>query len=74
MKTILIYIMIFFGFPYLLNRNTQEIHDLRKITKLCLISAMKWGNMIFACNKAMDHYLADGYNGCAHCLLKHNTG
>ena len=74
MKTALAFIMIFFGFPYLINVNTKEIHDLRRKTKQCLIPAMKRKNMAFASTKAVYYYLTNGYNGCKYCLPKLNTG
>ena len=71
--------MCLIGFPYLLNINSMEVHDLRKKTKNCWINLMTPKNKLYLSEKQFQDTLKNGHkgkpvNGCRWCLKKHNTG
>lgn len=71
--------MVFWGFPYLLNTATREVHYLPAKTEQCGISRMKRKNKQYLCRNSFDRLVIDLYgsdleiNGCRHCLSKHDT-
>lgn len=62
----------FFGYNYLVNLNTLEIHDLNNPHTNCKTNLITNKKMIT--KKQLNKYLANGYNGCRWCLKKHNNG
>lgn len=62
----------FFGYNYIVNLNTLEIHNLNKPHTNCKTNLMTNKKMIT--KKQLNKYLADGYNGCRWCLKKYDNG
>jgi hypothetical protein len=70
---------IFMGYPYLMNKNTMEVHDLRKLTKSCSVGQMADHNKRRISHSQFEKAITKGYkgrraNGCRWCLKKHDTG
>jgi len=70
---------VFWGMPFLLNINTLEVHDLRKLTKSCSIAQMADHNKRRISHSQFEKAITKGYkgrraNGCRWCLKKHDTG
>lgn len=65
-----------FGYKYLLNINTLEIHSLKNKTKACRIDMMAKHNKQYLTEKQMKKLL-DGnslHNGCRYCLRELDEG
>lgn len=62
----------FFGFKYLVNLNTKEIHDLNNNHKNCHVDLIK--NTKYIRKRKLEKYLNDDFNGCRFCLKKHDEG
>ncbi len=73
------YLAPFNGKRYVLNYNTQEIHDLDNETQACLINLMSDKN-VYNCDTyefaRVESLLKTGKNanGCKFCLPSKNTG
>lgn len=74
---------IFWGYPYILNKKSLEIHDLRQIKKSCSIRQMSEHNKRYLSQKQFEIAITKGLkirgairraNGCRWCLKKHDTG
>ncbi len=74
---------VFWGMPFLLNINTLEVHDLRKLTKSCSIAQMADHNKRYLTTHNFETAITKGIvingtwkmaNGCRWCLKKHDTG
>lgn len=55
----------FFGYKYIANHNSKEIHRIEDITKYCHISLMK--NATQETRRKAIKLLHNGYDGCKHC-------
>ena len=55
-----------------LNPTSKEIHDIRHHEIRCKTHQIV--RFVMVNKKEMKKYLAEGYNGCAYCLKKHDTG
>ena len=67
-------VMMFLGFRYVLNDNTQEIHDLRNKTKNCCLPAMKRKHKFYVGRAMANEHLDMGYNGCRFCYKEEDNG
>jgi hypothetical protein len=70
---------IFWGFPYLLNMRSMEVHDLRKLTRSCSVDQMAGKNKRRLSQSGFEKVLTKGHNGklangCRWCLKKHDSG
>ena len=74
---------VFWGFPYLLNMRSLEVHDLRRQTKSCSIGMMARKNKRYLSQSQFEVAVTKGVkingtmrraNGCRWCLKKHDTG
>ena len=70
---------IFWGYTYLLNVRSMEVHDLRKLTKSCSVDQMAKKNKRRLSHSGFEKVLTKGIkgkiaNGCRWCLKKHDTG
>lgn len=77
--TIVEWFYVFFGFPYLLNANTGEVHYLPNKTKHCWINLMNQANKVYLSKKQFNSlngtvFNGVAINGCKWCLKKHDTG
>jgi hypothetical protein len=62
-KSIQKFVTRLFGFKYVINRNTSEIHKLSNIKTNCHVELMTNKMMI----KNSEEWLKNGYNGCRWC-------
>jgi hypothetical protein len=60
-----------FGYTYVVNLNTWEIHNLKNKHENCKIYLMT--NKKLITKKQLKSYLDDGYNGCRWCLKEFNV-
>ena len=67
------WLLIRFGYNYLVNKHTKEIHDMSNEKKNCSIELMKFKNMQFRKKESLPFSIAAGNNGCIHCMPKENT-
>lgn len=63
-------IKMLFGYSYVVNLNTWEIHNLKNTHENCKIELIVHKKMIT--KKQLHTYLDDGYNGCRWCLKEYN--
>lgn len=61
-----------FGYCYIVNLNTLEIHDSNNPHPNCKTNLMTNKKMIN--KKQLNKYLADGSNGCRWCMPKYDKG
>lgn len=62
-----------FGYRYLLNLRSKEIHQLNNTTDNCLINLMSKNNKKFIGKRKLNKYLDQGYNGCRWCFASKDT-
>jgi hypothetical protein len=72
-------IYVFFGYAYLLNTNSMEVHYLPDKTKHCWLNLMNPTNKVYLTEKQFLKYLKDGFNGkpingCRWCLKEYDNG
>lgn len=59
---------------FLLNSNKKEIHNLKKISPLCNLDLLKNKHRLYLRNKEFAlRAMAQGYDGCKHCMAKYHT-
>ena len=63
----------YFGFRYIINKNTGEIHDLDNEHKNCHIGMMRKAKYITKA-KLFKLLKSGKANGCRYCLKKWDTG
>jgi hypothetical protein len=54
-----------FGYKYIVNHNSKEIHRIKFRTSKCRFSLMK--NAVQIRKKDADWLLSEGYDGCKYC-------
>lgn len=57
---------------FMVNFNTNEIHDLRHKTDSCKIDKIKTYARID--ENSMKTYMLDNFNGCKHCMKQFDKG
>jgi hypothetical protein len=57
-----------FGYKYLLNLRSKEIHKLDSVGDNCLINLMSKKNKKFIGERKVAGYINNGYNGCRWCF------
>jgi hypothetical protein len=75
-KKFWIKILMFFGFDYLLNTNTGEVHDLNNIKPKCGLDRMSHINKFYLTEKTYSLLKKSDdkdINGCRHCLPEDDT-
>lgn len=74
---------IFWGFPFLLNKKSREIHNLKNIDRSCSVDQMAEHNKRYISKSTFEKAITTGIkfngyvkraNGCRWCLKKHDTG
>lgn len=60
-----------FGYTYLVNLNTKEIHNLNNVHENCKIDLIANKKMIT--EKQIQSYFNKGYNGCRWCYKEFNV-
>lgn len=65
-------IMKLFGFKYLVNLKTNEIHDLSVPHVNCKTDMIRYKKYIN--EKELTKLLNDGYNGCRFCMKNYDRG
>ena len=65
-------VIVFFGFGYVVNENSKEIHRLSRKHKNCLYNMIgkRW---YVTKGMAEDLILLNGYDGCKWCMKEYNT-
>lgn len=69
------WLMILFGYRYLVNTHTREVHDLKKETSMCRINLMSRSNKVYVTRKQLINMknLRDKVNGCRWCMSSTDT-
>jgi len=62
-----------FGYRYLINLRSKEIHKLNSVVDNCLINLMSKKNKKFIGERKLESYLESGYNGCRWCFKATDT-
>jgi len=66
---------IIFGFGYVVNHNTKEIHDLSSKKTHCQLHLMSRKNKMYvSLRKALRLVNSDEYNGCYWCWNEKDNG
>jgi hypothetical protein len=60
-------LFMFFGYNYLVNNNTKEIHNLKNLHHNCHTDLIAKHNRFYATKKNVDKLLSH-YDGCRWCM------
>lgn len=65
-----------FGYSYLLNKNTLEMHSLKNETKACRFDMMAKHNKQFMTKRQKNKLLTGDtlHNGCRYCMEEEDKG
>jgi hypothetical protein len=66
-------LLYFFGFRYLVNKRTKEIHRLNSQKEQCAFRYMTWRNKKVIHQLRLKKHLQNGHNGCRYCLKQYDT-
>lgn len=68
-------VLFLFGYRYLANRNTKEIHNLRYLHHNCHTKLISRKSRMYLTTKEKDELITSTeYNGCRWCMKKVDKG
>lgn len=68
-------IMKLIGYSYVVNKNTDEIHDLNNVHTNCKLLIMSKKNKKYITRKTADKLLSEtSHDGCRWCMKDRNNG
>ena len=60
----------FFGWHYIVNKGTKEVHDTKHVTARCRIGMITKGRYV----RNFESWKRKGYNGCRYCMKMQDEG
>ena len=72
MKKLIESLRMFFGYRYIANKKTKEVHYIPNVKKSCGVHLMTNGKRLT--RRGFYRHISKGYDGCVHCLRGYNKG